>query len=163
MVRRTTLVQLVHLLQEDYLKIRGKSKFFLYFLQTLLDQSREIQVTIVITFKLFNKRGNLLTRIHSCKKQKPSTYVPCSHILLIFELEYEIILHMAITNPMKIYLVLTILIRLLFRPCQNSLWSRDYWRGFKTSCTVASLKQFSTITASKVMRGNWTEQKLFLV
>ena len=44
MVRRTTLVQLVHLLQEDYLKIRGKSKFFLHFLQALLDPSREIKV-----------------------------------------------------------------------------------------------------------------------
>ncbi len=48
MVRRTTLVQLVHLLQEDYLKIRGKSKFFLYFLQTLLDTSREIQVQVLM-------------------------------------------------------------------------------------------------------------------
>jgi len=42
-VRRTALIQLIHLLQEDYLKIRGKAKFFLTFLQTLLDPSLEIQ------------------------------------------------------------------------------------------------------------------------
>ena len=42
-VRRTTLILLVHLLQEDYLKIRGNSKFFFRILQTLLDPSEEVR------------------------------------------------------------------------------------------------------------------------
>ena len=43
-VRRTTLILLVHLLQEDYLKIRGNAKFFYRLLQTLLDPSEEVRL-----------------------------------------------------------------------------------------------------------------------
>ena len=42
-VRKTTLILLIHLLQEDYLKIRGNGKFFFRLLHTLLDPSQEIQ------------------------------------------------------------------------------------------------------------------------
>ena len=42
-VRRTTLILLINLLQEDYLKIRGNGKFFFRILHTLLDPSQEIQ------------------------------------------------------------------------------------------------------------------------
>ena len=42
-VRRTTLILLVHLLQEDYVKIRGNAKFFYRLLQTLLDPSEEVR------------------------------------------------------------------------------------------------------------------------
>ena len=42
-VRRTTLILLVHLLQEDYLKIRGNSKFFFRILHTLMDPSEEVR------------------------------------------------------------------------------------------------------------------------
>ena len=42
-VRRTTLILLIHLLQEDYLKIRGNGKFFFRLMQTLLDPSDEIK------------------------------------------------------------------------------------------------------------------------
>ena len=42
-VRRTTLILLIHLLQEDYLKIRGNGKFFFRLLHTLLDHSEEIK------------------------------------------------------------------------------------------------------------------------
>ena len=42
-VRRTTLILLIHLLQEDYLKIRGNGKFFFRIIQTLLDPSSEIR------------------------------------------------------------------------------------------------------------------------
>eukprot|EP00092_Neocalanus_flemingeri_P019653 GFUD01021285.1.p1 GENE.GFUD01021285.1~~GFUD01021285.1.p1 ORF type:complete len:1759 (-),score=675.16 GFUD01021285.1:47-5323(-) len=42
-VRRTTLILLIHLLQEDYLKIRGNGKFFFRLIQTLQDSSEEIR------------------------------------------------------------------------------------------------------------------------
>jgi len=42
-VRRTTLILLIHLLQEDFLKIRGNSHFFLRILMTLQDPSEEIR------------------------------------------------------------------------------------------------------------------------
>lgn len=61
-VRKTTLVQLVHLLQEDYLKIRGKSKFFLNFLHTLLDRSTEIQLLseFYIEQRLLKRTSNIM-------------------------------------------------------------------------------------------------------
>ena len=42
-VRRTTLILLIHLLQEDYLKIRGNGKFLFRLIQTLQDSSEEIR------------------------------------------------------------------------------------------------------------------------
>ena len=38
-VRRTTLVTLIHLLQEDYLKMSGRGAFFFRIVQALLDES----------------------------------------------------------------------------------------------------------------------------
>jgi len=61
-VRKTTLILLIHLLQEDYLKIRGKSKFFLYFLHTLLDPSREVkdQSQFYIEQRLLKRNANIM-------------------------------------------------------------------------------------------------------
>ena len=42
-VRKTTLITLIHLLQEDYLKMSGRGAFFFRILQTLNDQSEEIR------------------------------------------------------------------------------------------------------------------------
>jgi TolA-binding protein len=42
-VRRTTLILLIHLLQEDYLKIRGNGRFFFRILQAYQDPSEEIR------------------------------------------------------------------------------------------------------------------------
>ena len=50
MVRRTTLTTLIHLLQEDYLKMTAG--FFFRILQTMCDEEDEIKVTTFFIFTI---------------------------------------------------------------------------------------------------------------
>ena len=50
MVRRTTLTTLIHLLQEDYLKMTAG--FFFRILQTMCDEEDEIKVTTFLYLQL---------------------------------------------------------------------------------------------------------------
>ena len=61
-VRRTTLINLIHLLQEDYLKIRGNGKFFFRLLHTLLDPSEEIRhlTTFYIQQRMLKRFPNIM-------------------------------------------------------------------------------------------------------
>ena len=61
-VRRTSLINLIHLLQEDYLKIRGNGKFFFRILHTLLDPSEEIRqlTTFYIQQRLLKRFPNIM-------------------------------------------------------------------------------------------------------
>ena len=61
-VRRTTLINLIRLLQTDYLKIRGNGKFFFRLLHTLLDPCEEIRhlATFYIQQRLMKKFPNIM-------------------------------------------------------------------------------------------------------
>ncbi len=50
-VRTTTLITLIHLLQEDYLKMSGRGAFFFRILQTLNDQSEEMRSLTTFYFQ----------------------------------------------------------------------------------------------------------------
>merc|ERR1719192_3171151 len=61
-VRRTTVILLVHLLQEDYLKVRGNARFLFRLLQTLLDPSEEIRhlMKFYLEQRLLKKIPNII-------------------------------------------------------------------------------------------------------
>jgi len=61
-VRRTTVILLVHLLQEDYLKVRGNARFLFRLLQTLLDPSEEIRhlMKFYLDQRLLKKIPNII-------------------------------------------------------------------------------------------------------
>ena len=61
-VRRTTVILLVHLLQEDYLKVRGNARFLFRLLQTLVDPSEEIRhlMKFYIEQRLLKKIPNII-------------------------------------------------------------------------------------------------------
>ena len=61
-VRRTTVILLVHLLQEDYLKVRGNARFLFRLLQTLIDPSEEIRhlMKFYLEQRLLKKIPNII-------------------------------------------------------------------------------------------------------
>ena len=62
-VRKTTLIQLIHLLQEDYLKIRGNGKFFFRILQTMRDKNLEMRnlTTFYIQQRLLKRLPKIIS------------------------------------------------------------------------------------------------------
>jgi condensin-2 complex subunit D3 len=61
-VRKTTLVTLIHLLQEDYLKMSGRGAFFFRILQTLNDESDEIRhlTTFYVQQRLLKRQPKVM-------------------------------------------------------------------------------------------------------
>lgn len=62
MVRRTTLITLIHLLQEDYLKMSGRGAFFFRIIQTLNDESDEIShlTTFYVQQRLLKRKPKIM-------------------------------------------------------------------------------------------------------
>lgn len=61
-VRRTTLITLIHLLQEDYLKMSGRGAFFFRIIHTLLDESDEIRhlTTFYLQQRLLKRKPKVM-------------------------------------------------------------------------------------------------------
>ena len=56
------MITLIHLLQEDYLKMSGRGAFFFRLIQTLNDESREIQdlTTFYVQQRLLKRKPKVM-------------------------------------------------------------------------------------------------------